>query len=360
MADTTFVKGKAGGFRPPGHPDADPNSGMVDPTTGQEQSTVSPPPAPPPPAPAAPPPPPAAPAAPSGPVPSPGPGWVSLPGGGWAPPGHPDTLQTGTGQNTAVPGSPQTIQDVYRQQLMGLLQGPTPEQAAANAVTSPQVAAFQTAQQRSPARARAQLAETAAQQGLAGSGAQTTASLGLEQQRGEAEGQFAAQVAQKAMEDRRTQLMQAIQMAQQAGQFDAAQALQKELAQMQISASQQDNAAELALREKLGMGQLDLSKLSLAEQKRVADLENAYKYSALGQEGELTRSAQAIQSAGQGIQQQLGLGDLALRERLGLGDLDLRKLELQMQGEQAADLLGFNYSQLEQSANEAAAKYLLG
>jgi len=352
MADTTFVKGKAGGFVPLGHPDADPNSGMVDPTTGQEQSTVSPTPAPPPPETAAAPPPPAAPAAPSGPVPSPGPGWVSLPGGGWAPPGHPDTLQTGTGQNTAVPGSPQTIQDVYRQQLMGLLQGPTPEQAAANAVTSPQVAAFQTAQQRSTDRARAQLAETAAQQGLAGSGAQTTASLGLEQQRGEAEGQFAAQVAQKAMDDRRAQLMQAIQMAQQAGQFDAAQALQKELAQMQVNAQLQQSSADLALREKLGLGQLDISKLTLAQQKQLAELENQYKYAALGQEGELTRGAQSIQ-------QQLGLGDLRLREQLGLGDLDLRRYGIDVSAQQAADLLGFNYTDLQTRANQAATEALL-
>lgn len=286
-------------------------------------------------------------------VPSPGPGWIPTPGGGWAPPGHPDTQQTGTGQNTPIPGQPQTIQDVYRQQLMGLLSGPTPEQAAANAASSPQVAAFNTAQQRSTDRARAQLAEQTAQQGLAGSGAQTTANLGLEQQRGEAEAQFAAQVAQQAMENRQDQLMKGIQMAQQAGQFDAAQALQKELAQMQVNAQLQQSSADLALREKLGLGQLDVSKLSLAQQKQIADMEDAYKRAALGQEGELTRSAQAIQS-------QLGMGDLALREKLGLGDLDVRRYGLDLSAQQAADLLGFNYSDLAQRSNESTLKALLG
>src|SRR5215471_16207644 len=329
----------------------------IDQTTGQPKAQQAPEAAPPPPAAPAPAP------APAGAVPAPAPDWVQLPGGGWAPPGHPAAQMAqagGPATTTPIPGNPQTIQDVYRQQLMGLLQGPTPEAAAAAAGTSPQVAAFRTAQQRSFDRSRAQLAEQNAQQGLTGSGAAQTQVMGLEQARGENEASFEAQVAQKAMDDRRQQLMQAIQMAQQAGQFDQAQALERELKMSELSIQQQSNAADLALREKLGLGQLDLSKLSLDQQKQLAQMEDAYKRAALSQEGDLTRSAQAIQSAGQSIQQQLGLGDLQLREKLGLGDLDLRKYGIDVGAGTAADQLGFNYAQLQENANEAAAKYLTG
>jgi len=204
-----------------------------------------------------------------------------------------------TPANPAAPGTapatPQSIQDVYRQQLMGLLQGPTPDQYAKQAATSPQVAAYNTQQQRAYDKQRAVLAEQAARSGLTGSGGANTQVLGLGQAMGENESAFAGQVAQQLWTNRQNQLMDAIKTAQQAGQFDAAQALQEKLAQLQAS----------------------------------------------------------VTTAGQQIQQQLGEGDLALREKLGMGDLDLRNLALQLQNSQQADQLGFNYATLQEQANEA-------
>ena len=128
--------------------------------------------------------------------------------------------------------APQTINDVFSSTILQQLQGPTPDQAAAGAADSGVVKAYNTQQARQYDTDRAQAAEAAAAGGFTGSGAQNTQQMGLAQQRAENTANFTGQVAIQLMNNRRTDIQNALTMAQNAGQFDAAQSLQQQLAQM--------------------------------------------------------------------------------------------------------------------------------
>lgn len=240
---TTFVKSKYGGMVPSDHPDADPNSGAVDPgqTTSDGSTGVS--------------------AAP-------------------APPMAGATTQASAqapapvSTTPAPTGAPATVQDAFRQSLMTLLSGPSAAQVGADVGNSAPVAAFRNEQQRNVDMQRAGMAETSGLDGTQGSGSFDARAQGLQQAAGENTAAYAGQQTQAAMDARRQELQNAMQQAQAAGQFDQAQALSLKLAQMsnttqnkQIDVTQQLGTESNAntrynseIQKMLGMSDLDLRK----------------------------------------------------------------------------------------------------
>lgn len=100
----------------------------------------------------------------------------------------------------------------------------TPEGQAANASL-----------QRSEERQRADTAQKASVEGWSNSGAFDTEVSGIKQARGEAGAQLMSQIASQYVDRDREDLMQGIQFALSSGQFDKAQALQRELAALEAS-----------------------------------------------------------------------------------------------------------------------------
>jgi hypothetical protein len=270
----------------------------------------------PPPAPAPPPPAPAPPAGTQAPTP------ISAPAdtGGIKPPG-------GISTSPIPSGPPQTIQDAYQQSIMALLNRPSPEQAAANVAQSPQAAAYRNAEQRQLAASRAQNAEQAGQNGLAGTGAFDSQTQGLKQASGERIAGFEANLADKAMTDRRAELMQGLQMAQSTGQFEQAQALQRELA-----------ATDAKLKER----GLDLQQTGQENQFALGNAQNA-------------NTAQSIAN-----QLHLGMGDLDLRKLLGMLQNQTTRYGIDVGANTAAGQLGLGYAGLNQNADQYYNSSMLG
>jgi len=142
--------------------------------------------------------------------------------------------------------------------------------------------AFRTAQQRSQERALNQLAETAALEGTSRSGGALSDRLGLEQQRGEAESAFEADLLGREFEGERARLMQALGLASQYGTAQDQLALQDKLAALDaqlrregLSLQGELGRGDLAVRGEtargqlgLGQGHLDLARLAQAAQER--------------------------------------------------------------------------------------------
>ena len=261
--------------------------------------------------------------------------WVPYGNGGFAPPGHPATIPqapsapapasptapqpggtAGTPAAPVAPATPATIQQAFRDSIQATLGGPTPDQYAASASTGPEANAYKTAAQRSAERQQRQAAHLNAIQGGAANSPQLAmASRGIEQQRGESEAQFTANLVSQRLEAKRAELMRAWEIAASLGEGAETRALEQRIAEM--------NAA--------------------IERSRV----------------DVSREGLDVQRAGQGIQRELGLSDLALRELLGRGDLDLRRYGIDVGRETALDELGLGYSNLAYNARrDALAPYL--
>jgi hypothetical protein len=157
--------------------------------------------------------------------------------------GQPIAAPAGTGPGTGTfkgdtiehvidDGPPTTIDEAYRQQLMRLLTGQTPEEAAANVNNSPAVAAFRNEQMRRADLAQAGEAEQSGLNGLQNSGGMSGHVEALRQAAGENTAGYAGDQANQVMAARRAEIMQAITLAQSQGQFEQSQALQLQLAKM--------------------------------------------------------------------------------------------------------------------------------
>lgn len=253
--------------------------------------------------------------------------WVPYGNGGFAPPTHPavtaptpaapsqpaaPTSPTGPAAPAPVaPATPATIQQAFRDSIQATLGGPTPDQYAAQASTGPEANAYKTVAQRSAERQQRQAAHLNAIQGGAANSPQLAmASRGIEQQRGESEASFTANLVSQRLEAKRAELMRAWEIAASLGEGAETRALEQRIAEM--------NAA--------------------IERSRV----------------DVSREGLDVQRAGQGIQRELGLGDLGLRGELGRGDLDLRRYGIDVGRETALDELGLGYSNLAYNARRDA------
>ncbi len=217
------------------------------------------------------------------------------------------------------------VNTAVRQQLLGLL-NPKPITAESLAET-PQASAFRLGSQRGAEREQAQLATDAEREGFTGTSEFDAKSRGISQRRGEGEAQYLGQVASEELQRQRSELLAGIQMAFAAGENEAARALQLQLGQMDdairrlsIDTSHQQfeegldlqseiergtlglNRDKLSLDRDLGMGSLALNERQINEGAREFDLEHAlrqllglgnldlgkktlgYDYAALGQQ----------------------------------------------------------------------------
>jgi hypothetical protein len=171
-------------------------------------------------------------------------GGVQTAQGGWVPKDHPLAGPQGAGQ--AAPGAPVgqpggDIGGAYQKALYGLLSGPSPQQAGANAANSGAVGAARTSLIRNEGRDRAFMAERAAATGTSGSGGFETGLMGLRQRTNEGLMNFTGQQANIQEAGRRDELLRSLTLAAQMGDSNAARQLQRELgfASMDLNRNQE-------------------------------------------------------------------------------------------------------------------------
>jgi hypothetical protein len=182
------------------------------------------------------------------------------------------TAQGNTGpaqQETTTSG----LQALIRDQLIGMMNQPMP--TANDPALAGATSAFNAAQNRSTARQVNQNAEAFGAQGLESSGARLAADRGAIEQQGLNEGTFGSQLVLQELESRRDQTQRALQMASAINDQDLSRRLQEQLAQLQATIQREGLAqqgrlgqADIDLRQKLGMGNLNLGALQLAQQGR--------------------------------------------------------------------------------------------
>jgi hypothetical protein len=151
----------------------------------------------------------------------------------------------------------QTIQTQFRDALLGQLGTDPNNVSLTDPDLAPQARAFQNAQQRSQERAQQELAEQGFAGGALGTGAYGAELGAMEQARGESEAQFNADLLTNAKTQRTQNLFNALGLGQQQILGDEAGRREWDLGNANIKLGQSD----LALREKLGKGQLSLGLL---------------------------------------------------------------------------------------------------
>jgi hypothetical protein len=136
------------------------------------------------------------------------------------------------GPSGTTPGAPQTVQGAFQSSLMQLLNGPSPQEAGQNVMSSPAVTGYNLARSKQEERDRALMAERGAAGGYSSSGGMNTGILGLRQAAGSDMAKFAGEQAGIAEQGRRQELMQALALAQQMGDSESARQIQLQIAQM--------------------------------------------------------------------------------------------------------------------------------
>jgi hypothetical protein len=265
----------------PGDPDYDPLSSLAAPSGGPMPAapTAVPPAAAPAPA-----------SAPSSPDPFAAMGGGTLVNGGWIPNNNPEAIARARGQVPAGPGPvgdfgpggnvapqpaqpapappPPTIQSSFKDALLKQLGVNQEAPSLSDPALKAQADAFSLAQQRGNERAQNQLAEQAALEGTRTSGGFLSDKLGLEQQRGEAEGAFNAGLVGQEAAARRDKLVQYVALAGNTLTEQDRMAVQKELADLNAQIERERIAqqgtlgqADIGLRGRLGEAQVNLGLL---------------------------------------------------------------------------------------------------
>lgn len=160
-----------------------------------------------------------------------------------------------------TPGSGPTIQTSFRNALIGQLGQDPNKVALTDPDLAPQVQAFSNAQQRSQGRAQQELAEQGFAGGTGNTGAYGAELNAMEQQRGESEAQFEANLLAQAKQQRTANLFQSLGLGQQQIQGDEALQLQKLLGMSDIDLRRLLGMSDIDLRRQLGQGQLGLGLL---------------------------------------------------------------------------------------------------
>lgn len=199
-----------------------------------------------------------------------------------------------------------------RDAIMRLLE----PQAEFDAQGDPRAAAFRIAQRRNQDRNRAQMAESAAQTGLTGTGGFEGALRGLNQQRAESEAAFEAGLSGERYAERRDDLQRGLTLAMARGDRDAQISLQRELALLEA----------------------DTARRGLDTQRYGIDIS-----------ADLDRRGQDTQRYGIDVS-----ADLDRR------DQGLRRYGLDLSDRQSRDRLGFDYASLTELANRQAVLAALG
>lgn len=189
----------------------------------------------------------------------------------------PNTTSPQTAVGNTGPAQQETttsgLQALIRDQLINMMGQPMP--TANDPALAGATSAFNAAQNRATARQVNQNAEAFGAQGLESSGARLAADRSAIEQQGLNEGTFGSQLVLQELEARRDQTQRALQMASAINDQDLSRRLQDQLAQLQATIQREGLAqqgrlgqADIDLRQKLGMGNLNLGALQLAQQGR--------------------------------------------------------------------------------------------
>ena len=138
----------------------------------------------------------------------------------------PSTAVT-SGAGSATSGT--SLQQSFSTALSKLINGPSPQEAGQNVLSSAPVTAFNANAKRNEARDRQFLAERAAAGGYSGSGGFESGVLGLRSKTNEAMDRFAGEQSNIEVQGRRDELLRGLAMALQFGDSEAARALSREL-----------------------------------------------------------------------------------------------------------------------------------
>ncbi len=174
------------------------------------------------------------------------------------------------GNDAAAAGETSTagMQNLIRDQIINLISQPAP--TANDPQIAAQTSAYNAAQNRASARQVAQNAEAFGASGLESSGARLSADRGVIEQQGLNEGMFASQALRDELTARRDQIQRALTLGSATIDQDLSRRLQDELANLNAAIQRESIAqtgelgqADIALRTKLGQGNLNLGLLSL-------------------------------------------------------------------------------------------------
>ena len=167
---------------------------------------------------------------------------------------------TTTGSSFNAPPKSQFNQLVY-DQIMKMLNGPSVEDVGKSAANSLPVSAYRNSMLRDLGVQQSAAAEASGLNGTQGSGGFQGRTEALRQAAGESTAKFTGEYVDKAMADRRAELQHAMDMAQQQGNFEDAQALQAEIARLDVEIRQQANANQryaTEVQKLLGLSDVEL------------------------------------------------------------------------------------------------------
>lgn len=164
-------------------------------------------------------------------------------------------------QDAARTQQNQAVTDTTRQTLLNIMGQDTNNASINDADIKPQADAYRVASQRGATQERAALAERAASQGLL-SGGQSSGAFdagigGIQEQAGQHEASFNANLVGQKLQARKQQLMQALQIADALGARSEAQTLQSQIAALDA----QLRTTGMGIQSDLGRGQLGLGLL---------------------------------------------------------------------------------------------------
>ena len=179
----------------------------------------------------------------------------------------------------AVPAEQETtnahFQSQIRDTLLKLLNDGQQVPTAQDPMLSPAISAYNAGQNKASARLINQNAEAFGAAGLESSGARDAADRNVIEQQGLNEGTFASNAVLNELQARRSQVMAALQAAAAINDQDTSRRLQEQLAQLNAAVQREGLAnqmklgeSDIKLREKLGMGNLNLGLAGLAQQGR--------------------------------------------------------------------------------------------
>ena len=213
----------------------------------------------------------------------------------------------------------QQMQGMLRSSIMGLLGQNVNSASTQDADIAPQSAAFRAAAERAEAKRRAETVHQAQRGGWGNSGGLDQRLDALSQQTGQAIGANDANLIGQKLETRRQQLNTAMGLAQQAGLADEANALQRQLANLDAQLQTRGQDIQFA-----GLGlQNNLANLDASTRIYLGDLNAQMQREGYSTQERLARLDAELRRYGIDTQGRLGELDTALRSQLGNRQIDL-------------------------------------
>lgn len=264
--------------------------------------------------------------------------------------------------NAATGGNPQflpqqnTLQGAVQQALMGMLAQRPGEVSITDPTIAPQAAAYKTARSQAQQEERSALAERAAAQGLGDSGAMDVGIGQGYQQAGQDIAAFNAGLIGQEVAARRDDIQKALGLASQLGLADQADALRRELANLDAQLKTQGFGVT---QEGYNL-QRQLAGLDNETKRYLAELDAQLRREGYSTQDRLAQLDAAVRQSGIDTQGNLGALDAAIRLQLGQGQLGLGYAQLGTQNQQFYDQLGFNIGSKQSDLDQAILSFMAG